>query len=74
MKNPGLVAYRVIMHDHMKHFTSIECKVINQNENKLANSLATLATKFMLKKEKMTFRVEKHPGLVKGELCRPEDW
>ena len=36
----------------MKHFTSIECKVISRNENKLADSLATLATKSMLKKEK----------------------
>jgi len=39
----------------MKHFTFIECKVMNQNENKLENSLATLATKSMLKKEKMTW-------------------
>ena len=48
----------------MKHFTSIECKVINWNENKLADLLATLATKSMLKKEKMTLQVEKQPSLV----------
>ena len=48
----------------MKHFISIECKVINKNENKLIDSLATLATKSMLKKEKMTLQVEKQPGLV----------
>ena len=58
----------------MKHFTSIECKVINKNESKLVDSLATLATKSMLKKEKMTLRVEKQPGLVQDELCLPQDW
>lgn len=47
--------------------------VINRNENKLADSLATLATKFVLKKEKMTFRMEKQPRLIKGALCPPED-
>ena len=59
MKNPSLVAYRIIVQDLMKYFTSIECKVINRNENKLADSLATLATKSVLNKEKMTLRVEK---------------
>ena len=58
----------------MKHFTSIECKVINRNENKLVDSLATLATKSVLKKEKMTLRVEKQPGLIQDELCLPQDW
>ena len=48
----------------MKHFTSIEYKVVNRNENKLAESLATLATKSVLKMEKMTLQVEKQPGLV----------
>ena len=43
----------------MKHFTSIECKVVNRNKNKLANSLATLATKSVLKKKKKTLRKEK---------------
>jgi len=38
----------------MGHFTFMEYKVINKGENKLANSLATLATKSVLKKEKMT--------------------
>ena len=59
MKNPSLVAYRIVVQDLMKYFTSIECKVINRNENKLADSLATLATKSVLNKEKMTLRVEK---------------
>ena len=54
-----MAAYKATVQDLMKHFTSIECKVINRNENKLADSLATLATKFVLKKEKITFRVEK---------------
>ena len=58
----------------MKHFTSIECRVINWNENKLANSLATLATKYVLKKEKMTLRVEKQFNLIKVKLCLQEDW
>ena len=52
MKSPILAAYRAIIQDLMKHFTFIECKVINRKENKLADSLATLATKFVLKKEK----------------------
>jgi len=56
VKNPSLATYRATVQDLMKHFTSIECKVINWNENKLANSLATLATKSMLKKEKMTLQ------------------
>ena len=55
----------------MKHFTSIECKVVNQNENKLADSLAT---KSMLKKEKMTVKVEKQTSLIKGGLCPLDDW
>ena len=59
MKNPSLVAYRIVVQDLMKYFTSIECKVINRNENKLADSLATLATKSVLNKEKMTLKVEK---------------
>jgi len=59
VKNPSLVAYRIVVQDLMKYFTSIECKVINRNENKLADSLATLATKSVLNKEKMTLRVEK---------------
>ena len=58
----------------MRHFTSIECRVINWNENKLANSLATLATKYVLKKEKMTLRVEKQFNLIKVKLCLQEDW
>ena len=55
----------------MEHFTFIEYKVVNRNENKLADSLATLAT--VLKKEKMTLRVEKQPGLAQDELCLPQD-
>ena len=58
----------------MKHFISIECKVVNMNENKLADLLATLATKSMLKKEKMKLQVEKQPCLVQDELCLPWDW
>ena len=68
VKNPSLAAYKATMLDLMKHFTSIECKVINWNENKLANSLVTLATKFVLKKKKMTHRVGKQTGLIKGGL------
>ena len=34
----------------MEHFTSIEYKVVNRNENELADLLATLATKSVLKK------------------------
>ena len=59
VKNPSLVAYRATVQKLMKHFTSIKCKVVNQNENKLADSLATLATKYVLNKEKMTLQVEK---------------
>ena len=64
VKNPSLAAYRATVQELMKHFVSIECKVISRNENKLADSLATLGTKFVLKKEKMTLRVEKQPSLV----------
>ena len=38
----------------MEHFTFIEYKVVNRGENKLVDLLATLATKFVLKNEKMT--------------------
>ena len=48
----------------MKHFTSIEYKVISRNENKLVDLLVTLATKSVLKKEKMTLLVDKQPDLV----------
>ena len=74
VKSPSLAAYRAIFQDLMKDFTSIESKVINQNENKLVDSLATLATKSMLKIEKMTLKVEKQPSLIKGRLCPLEDW
>ena len=57
----------------MEHFTFIEYKVVNRGENKLANSLATLAIKSVLKKEKMILRVKKQPGLVQDELCFPLD-
>ena len=73
MKSPSLVVYRATPPDLMKHFTSIDCKVINRNENKLVDSLATLATKYMLKKEKITLRAEKQIGQIKGRLCPPED-
>ena len=56
----------------MEHFTFIEYKVVNRNENKLADSLATLA--IVLKKEKMTLQVEKQLGLAQDELCLPQDW
>ena len=55
----------------MEHFTFIEYKVVNRSENKLVDSLATLTTKSVLKKEKMTLRVKKQPGLVQDELCFP---
>lgn len=74
VKNPSLAAYKVTAQELMKHFTSLKCKVINRNENKLAASLATLATKSMLKKEKITLRVEKQLDLFKVELCLLEDW
>ena len=74
MKSPSLVTYRATLPDLMKHFTSIDCKVINRNENKFVDSLATLATKYMLKKEKITLRAEKQIGQIKGRLCPPEDW
>ena len=64
VKNPSLTAYRVAVQRIMKHFTSIECKVISRNVNKLADLLTTLATKSVLKKEKMTLRVEKQPSVV----------
>ena len=62
------------MHGIMEHCTSIEYKVVNRNENKLVDSLATIATKSVLKKEKMTLQVEKQPGLAQDELCLPQDW
>ena len=71
VKNPSLATYRAMIHELMKHFISIECKVIHMNENKLADLLATLATKSMLKKEKMKLQVEKQPCLVQDELCLP---
>ena len=71
VKNPNVADYKAIVQEFMRHFTSIECKMINQNENKLADSLASLAT--VLKKEKMTLQVEKQPNLIKGRLCLPED-
>ena len=74
MKNPSLAAYRATMQDLEKHFTFIECKMINRNEDKLVDSLATLATKSVLKKEKMTFRMAKQLGLIKGGLCLTKDW
>ena len=74
MKNPSLATYRATTQELMKHVTSIECKVINWRENKLVDSLATLATKSVRKKEKMTLRVKKQPSLIKGRLCLPKDW
>ena len=74
MKNPSLATYRAAVQRVMEHFTFIEYKVVNRGENKFADSLATLATKSVLKKEKMTLRVEKQPGLVQDELCFPQDW
>ena len=47
--------------------------MVNRGENKLADLLATLATKSVLKKEKMTLRVENQLGLVQNELCFPLD-
>ena len=58
VKNPNLAVYRVAVQRIMEQFTSVEYKVVNKNENKLADSLATLATKFVLKKEKMTLSGE----------------
>ena len=74
MKNPSLAAYRATTQELLKHFTSIEFKVVDRNENKLADSLATPTTKSVLKKEKMTLRVKKQPSLIKGRLCLPKDW
>ena len=59
VKNFSLATYRAAVKGIVEHFTSIEYKVVNRNENKLADSLATLATNSMLKKEKTTLRVEK---------------
>ena len=55
----------------MEHLTFIKYKVVNRGENKLVDSLATLATKLVLKKEKMMLQVEKQPGLAQDELCFP---
>ena len=73
MRNPSLATYRATIQELMKHFVSIECKVISRNENKLADLLATLGTKSVLKKEKMTLRVEKQPSLVQDKLCLPQN-
>jgi len=64
VKNPSLATYRVAIQKIMKHFTSIKYKVVSRNENNLADSLAILAAKSVLKKEKITLRVEKQPSLV----------
>ena len=53
VKNPSLATYRATVQRVMEHFTFIEYKVVNRGENKFADLLATLATKFVLKKEKM---------------------
>ena len=49
-----MAAYKAIVQRIMEHFTFIEYKVVNKGENKLADSLAILATKSVLKKEKIT--------------------
>ena len=55
VKNPILaIAYRAAVKRIMEHFASIEYKVISKNENKLADSLTTLATKSVLRKENDT--------------------
>ena len=54
VKNPSLATYKAALQRIMEHYTSIEYKVVNRSKNKLADLLATLATKFVLKKEKMT--------------------
>ena len=74
VKNPSLAAYKAAVQRVMEHFTSIEYKVVSRNENKLPDSLATLAAKSMLKKEKMTLQVEKQHSLVQDELCFPQYW
>ena len=74
MKNPSLAAYRATTQELLKHFTSIEFKVVDRSENKLVDSLATPAAKSIMKKEKMTLRVKKQPSLMKGGLCLPKDW
>ena len=71
VKNLNLVAYRAVVQRIMEHFNFIEYKVVNRGENKLADSLATLTTKSVLKKEKITLRIEKQLGLVQNELCFP---
>jgi len=74
VETPSLVANKSTVQKLMKHFTSTKCKMVNQNKNKMANSLATLATKYVLNKEKMTLQVEKQSGLIKCGLCLPKDW
>ena len=74
VKNPNLAAYKAAVQKVMEHFTFIEYKVVNRGENKLADLLATLATKSVLKKEKMTLQVEKQLGLAQDELCFAQDW
>ena len=59
VKNPSLANYRAAVQRVIEHFAFVEYKVVNRGENKLADSLATLATKFVLKKEKMTLRIKK---------------
>ena len=54
VKNPSLATYRAVVQKVIEHFTFIEYKVVNRGENKLANLLATLATKSIWNKEKMT--------------------
>ena len=66
-----MAAYRATIQRIMKHFTSVEYKVVSKNENKLADLLAILATKSVLKIEKMALQVEKQPGLAQDELCLP---
>ncbi|XP_075641919.1 uncharacterized protein LOC142613438 [Castanea sativa] len=58
-KNPSLAAYRVAVQKVTEHFTFIEYKVVNRGENKLVDSLVTLAIKSVLKKGKMTLRIKK---------------
>ena len=37
VNNPNLAASKAMVQESIEHFTSKECKVINRNENKLAN-------------------------------------
>ena len=74
VRNPSLATYRAVLQKVMEHFTFIEYKVIDRGENKLADSLVTLANKSILKKEKITLRIEKQLGLVQDELCFTQDW